>query len=916
MSPAGLLGTGNAAVRRMVEGVAAAGPPAAARDLLGAAGLARNAAIRRLVEPGAAVSHPADPAERQADAVALELAGGRGAATGGLARTAGAGPPVVPGSAGVPLPRGLRGPAEAELGADLSGVRIHDDTSAHAFARDVGAQAATVGPHVYFGAGRFAPESPVGQRLLRHELVHTLQPAAAETVHRSPESDARLAEIDRRLATYVISDEYRTQLERERATLAGGRGAAGARGDPAAALQQRVTAFKSLVTATAVQRLGANRQSLSQWSQVIQTTIPAADLATVGLLQTGGMQPFLDAQNMSDPGMRELRLRQAVGQYRACTGCHVEVSLYNTREERMSAGGAHVGSPDWVAPNAQRAQGPGAFRPRPGTLEARFNALIPDPADAAARAERLRAVLRTLGSQGYDVLPAAMAAELETSSVEALRSRIGALIEERQSGYTTLSARIAAGELGYEHFGPIIRELLPRAEAEVRTAIEQEMAEANRWRLAEAIVVGILSIAALVATLFPPTSALGLVALGGLEVGLGVYGGVRGAEAISVGTAYQQGTGAHDVFSPAQQDAGGGMAAMGFINVVLAPLAVVAGAIRAGTGLSRVGASATALLPPGQPYVRGGYIVTYAEDGAIVATLRDNPEIIIILRGNTLTVYQSMGDAGLRVISTMDSTAAWRAAGLPALPPGAAGAEAVGAADLALPGGQAPPLLGPYTPAPTTPGRFQVPLGPEGSGGFMFSDRPPPVNVLPTTGPPGGAPPAYSLPMGPQGAGGVMLMGRGLRPSDFGLAYIADDAELLGMWNQALRESAAPGMNNAYTRYLAAIEDGTVASWSSSELSQAFGAVNTRFMAAARGAGYDVATVHHWNYPKSMYWQQIVDPRQLVPLPGQAQLRGGYLPLHQGGLHPLTTGVPGNPTGGPVAPVHAVDLPVWMSTIR
>lgn len=92
--------------------------------------------------------------------------------------------------------------------------------------------------------------------------------------------------------------------------------------------------------------------------------------------------------------------------------------------------------------------------------------------------------------------------------------------------------------------------------------------------------------------------------------------------------------------------------------------------------------------------------------------------------------------------------------------------------------------------------------------------------------------------------------------------------------------------------------------------------VNQRFMAAARGAGHDVATVHHWNYPKNVYWRQIVDPRQLVPLPGQANLRGGYLPLHQGGLHPLTTGVAGNPTAGPVAPVHVKDLPIWMSTIR
>ena len=40
-----------------------------------------------------------------------------------------------------------------------------------------------------------------------------------------------------------------------------------------------------------------------------------------------------------------------------------------------------------------------------------------------------------------------------------------------------------------------------------------------------------------------------------------------------------------------------------------------------------------------------------------------------------------------------------------------------------------------------------------------------------------------------------------------------------------------------------------------------------------------------------------------------------HLPLHQLGLHPLTTGVPGSPTGGPVHGVHAVDLPVWVSPL-
>jgi hypothetical protein len=58
---------------------------------------------------------------------------------------------------------------------DLSGVRVHTDGLAHQSARDVNALAYTVGSHVVFGAGRYAPESPGGQQLLAHELTHVLQ---------------------------------------------------------------------------------------------------------------------------------------------------------------------------------------------------------------------------------------------------------------------------------------------------------------------------------------------------------------------------------------------------------------------------------------------------------------------------------------------------------------------------------------------------------------------------------------------------------------------------------------------------------------------------------------------------------------------------------------------------------------------
>jgi hypothetical protein len=73
------------------------------------------------------------------------------------------------------LDRGVRDFMESRFGEDFGGVRIHTDGAAAASARDVHAQAYTVGRHVVFGAGRYAPATAAGQRLIAHELTHVVQ---------------------------------------------------------------------------------------------------------------------------------------------------------------------------------------------------------------------------------------------------------------------------------------------------------------------------------------------------------------------------------------------------------------------------------------------------------------------------------------------------------------------------------------------------------------------------------------------------------------------------------------------------------------------------------------------------------------------------------------------------------------------
>jgi hypothetical protein len=85
---------------------------------------------------------------------------------------------VLAGS-GRPLDPATRAFMEPRFGRDLAQVRVHDDPMASRSADAVGALAYTVGSHVAFAAGHYAPASAWGRRLLAHELAHTIQQSEA-----------------------------------------------------------------------------------------------------------------------------------------------------------------------------------------------------------------------------------------------------------------------------------------------------------------------------------------------------------------------------------------------------------------------------------------------------------------------------------------------------------------------------------------------------------------------------------------------------------------------------------------------------------------------------------------------------------------------------------------------------------------
>lgn len=104
---------------------------------------------------------------------------------------------------GKPLEPALRQGMEQRFGQDLSSVQVHVNDRASESAAALGASAYTYGQHIVFGRGRYNPESGAGQRLVAHELAHTIQQrgSGSELPGKAP---ARESEADR--AARGVSD--------------------------------------------------------------------------------------------------------------------------------------------------------------------------------------------------------------------------------------------------------------------------------------------------------------------------------------------------------------------------------------------------------------------------------------------------------------------------------------------------------------------------------------------------------------------------------------------------------------------------------------------------------------------------------------------------------------------------------------
>lgn len=73
------------------------------------------------------------------------------------------------------LPKSVKAEMGNKIGADFSGVRIHNNSHAHQMNTALGAQAFTHGKDIYFNSGKYNPSNSEGKHLLAHELTHVIQ---------------------------------------------------------------------------------------------------------------------------------------------------------------------------------------------------------------------------------------------------------------------------------------------------------------------------------------------------------------------------------------------------------------------------------------------------------------------------------------------------------------------------------------------------------------------------------------------------------------------------------------------------------------------------------------------------------------------------------------------------------------------
>lgn len=108
-------------------------------------------------------------------------------------------------SRGEAMPGNLRREMETTMGFDFGSIRIHHDFAAQRASQVLQANAFTVGSDIFFGPGKFDPQSDIGRHLLAHELTHTIQQGSG--------AETSVVQRDAKGLTKEIAEKYKEFLK-------------------------------------------------------------------------------------------------------------------------------------------------------------------------------------------------------------------------------------------------------------------------------------------------------------------------------------------------------------------------------------------------------------------------------------------------------------------------------------------------------------------------------------------------------------------------------------------------------------------------------------------------------------------------------------------------------------------------------
>ncbi len=254
---------------------------------------------------------PADsPLERDADRLAENALGRPGS-------SAGTPPPLPPGSragstppptlllplGGIPLPAPVRAEHEARFRHSFGDIRIHTGDRAAAAARSMEAEAFTVGRHIAFSRGSFAPHTAAGRHLLAHELAHVVQVDRGQVAHGVVQRRRVPAQSGLDAALPPATDPVALAAAREGMARALTRAWASLSSADRTAVRTAAAASVGITFTNAADLqlllLATSRQQLLDFAALIRAAEPDRTLGDPALIDTGPRTATADAANIA-----------------------------------------------------------------------------------------------------------------------------------------------------------------------------------------------------------------------------------------------------------------------------------------------------------------------------------------------------------------------------------------------------------------------------------------------------------------------------------------------------------------------------------------------------------------------------------------------------------------------------------------